>query len=93
MSLKNLILTRRIISNIKSARKLSLSASNCKEAFASQSEVRINWDQSVDDAIKCVNYESPFSKLSYMTTDKNVNWIKYLEKLKLSEHPMRDAVE
>ncbi|KAL7052050.1 hypothetical protein ACKWTF_004739 [Chironomus riparius] len=93
MALKKLIPTRRIISKTQIGRKFSITSSKCEEAVASQSEVRLSWDRAVDDAIKIVNYQSPFLKLSYMSTDKNINWFKNLEKLEQSGHPMRDTAK
>ena len=93
MTLKKIVLIRRLIFKTQIARKFSKTASKCEEAVASQSEFRLSWDRAVDDAIKIVNYESPFLKLSYMSTDKNVNWFKNLEKLESSGHPMRDTAK
>jgi len=93
MALKKLILARTILFNIQSARKFSLTGSKCEETIASKSEVRLNWNRALDDAIKCVNYQSPFLKLSYMTTNTNVNWSKNLVKLENSEHPMYDTAK
>ena len=87
------ILTRTVLFKAQSVRKFSLTTLKCEEAVASKSEVRLSWDRAVDNAIKCINYQSPFLKLSYMTTDKNVNWFKNLEKLEQSGHPMRDTAK
>ena len=76
-----------------SARKFSVTSFKCEEAVASQSEVRSNWDRAIEDAVKCVRYQSPFLNFHYMTTDENVNWSKNISKLDRSGHPMRDTTE
>jgi len=89
MVLKKLILARTILFNAQIAGKFS----KCEEAVSYKSEVRVSWNRAVDDATKCVNYQSPFLKLSYTTTDKNINWSKNLEKLEKSVHPMYDTIK
>lgn len=92
MTLKKLVPTK-FIFKTQNVRNFSLTSIKCKEAVASQSEVKLSLDRAIEDAIKCVNYQSPFLKLTYMTTDKNVNWFKNLEKLEQSGHPMRDTAK
>ena len=90
MILEKITRVKKIFFKSQNERTISRTVSNCREAIASKSEVRLSWDRAVNDAIKYVNYESPFLKLSYMTTDKHVNWFKNLEKLESSGHPMYD---
>ena len=77
----------------QSTKKFSLSSYKCEEAVASQRDLRLSWDYAVEDAIKYAGYQSPFLKLGYMTTDKNVNWNKNIESLEKSEHPMYNTAK
>jgi hypothetical protein len=93
MTLKKLIPTRIVLFKTQIVRNFSLTSNKFEEAVASKSEVRLSWDRAVDDAIKCVNYQSPFLKFTYMTTDSNVNWFKNLQKLEHSGHPMHETAK
>lgn len=93
MALRKLFSTRKDLCIKSGTRKFSLSSFKCEEAVASQQDLRLSWDYAVEDAIKYVRYQSPFSKLSYMTTDKNVNWNKNIESLEKSGHPMYDTAK
>ncbi|XP_070490445.1 all trans-polyprenyl-diphosphate synthase PDSS2-like [Chironomus tepperi] len=93
MASRKLFSTRSVLCLKQSTRRISLSSYKCEEAVASQRDLRLSWDYAVEDAIKHVGYQSPFLKLGYMTTDKNVNWNKNIENLKNSGHPMYDTAK
>ena len=93
MTLNKINFIRTILFNTQKARTFSITASKYEKAVASQSEVRLSWDQAVDDAIQCIRYQSPFPKLRYMTVNKHVNWLSNLEKLEQIDHPLRETVK
>ncbi|XP_070490766.1 all trans-polyprenyl-diphosphate synthase PDSS2-like [Chironomus tepperi] len=93
MTLRKLVLTKNFIFKKQNLRHFSLTASKCEEAVASQNKVRISWNQAVADAIKCVNYQSPFIELSNMSVDRNISWFKNLDRLEQSGHPMREIAK
>ncbi|KAL7052048.1 hypothetical protein ACKWTF_004737 [Chironomus riparius] len=88
MTLRKLFSPRSVLCLKQSTKKFSLSSYKCEEAVAAQSDFHLSWDYAVEDAIKYVRYQSPFLKLGYMTTDKNVNWNRNIENLEKSGHPM-----
>lgn len=93
MTLRKLFSTKINLCTKPGPKKFSLSSYKCEEAVASQQDLRLSWDFAVEDAIKYVKYQSPFLKLGYMTTDKNVNWNKNIESLEKSGHPMYDTAK
>ena len=93
MTLRKLFSTKSVLCLKQSTKKFSLSSYKCEEAVAAQSDFHLNYDYAVDDAIKYVRYQSPFLKLGYMTTDKNINWNKNIENLEKSGHPMYETAK
>jgi len=93
MPVGKLFSTKTVLCHRQIARKFSLTSYKCEEAVASLSDLRLSWDYAIEDAIKFVKYQSPFLKLSYMTTDKNVNWNKNIKNLEQSGHPMHDSAK
>lgn len=79
------------ISNTHSPRSFSVTHKSFEKIAISKSETRVSWDRAVDDAIKCVGYQTPYLSLSYLTNCEDVNWFKNMEKLETTNHPMRDT--
>lgn len=94
MALRKLYKTQKLIFNgfnAQSLRCFSVSAKKCEKVVASENETRLNWDRAIEEAVKCVGYQTPYLSLQYLTKDDDVNWFKNIEKLETSSHPMKDT--
>jgi hypothetical protein len=99
MAMRNLCAKRKLFfnlnQNLKSARSISIrSCVNDKIATSQSSELKLNsWDKAVEEAVKCVGYQTPYLTLRYLTNDKDVHWNDHMGKLEGSNHPMCETVK
>lgn len=95
MALRRLSLSKKALFNaLNCSRKFSVSSCAYDKVLASKSEaVRPNWDRAVDEAVKCVGYQTPYLTLSYLTNDQDVRWMDNMEKLEGSNHPMCETAK
>jgi hypothetical protein len=93
MAFKQLLVSKKILSNAcqSHARKLSVTFQN--RAEVSKSEVKSGWDQSVEDAIKCVGYQKPCAGLNVLSRIDEVYWANHMKKLEGTSHPMYNAAK
>ena len=99
MALRKLYSTRKVILNsiknpqIYYSRNLSVTSSKFEEAkaFATQLEVKPEWDRALTEAEKCVGHQTSFVSLRYLMNDEVTNWGEHMQKLEGSEHPMYNA--
>ncbi|KAG5677320.1 hypothetical protein PVAND_007089 [Polypedilum vanderplanki] len=93
MALRKLFSSKSAALFLQQSRGISVS-SRCFETVAtSKSEARPNWDRSVEEAIKCVGYQTPYLTLRYLTNDEDVHWMEHMEKLEGSNHPMCETAK
>jgi decaprenyl-diphosphate synthase subunit 2 len=95
MALRKLCLPKSafLTSYLQPSRKISVASGRYEKIVASKSEVRPSWDRSIEEAIKCVGYQTPYLSLRYLTNDEDVRWMENMEKLEGSNHPMCDTVK
>lgn len=99
MALRKLYSTKSAIFNAlncKNARKFS-ATSKLYDNVVTQSEKispKISdWDRAMEEAIKCVGYQTPYLTLRYLTNDDNLQWMKHMQKLEDSGHPMKETAK
>lgn len=80
-------------SYVQHSRQISVSSRYHEKVVASKSEVRPNWDRSIEEAIKCVGYQTPYLSLGYLTNDEDVRWNENMGKLEGSQHPMCETAK
>lgn len=52
-----------------------------------------DWDRAVEEAVKCVGYQTPYLTLRYLTNDEDVKWMEHMQKLEGSGHPMKETAK
>jgi hypothetical protein len=52
-----------------------------------------DWDRAIDEAIKCVGYQTPYLTLRCLTNDENIKWVQHMQKLEGSGHPMNETAK
>lgn len=52
-----------------------------------------DWERAIDDAIKCVGYQTPYLTLRYLTNDEDIKWMQHMQKLEGSGHPMNETAK
>lgn len=90
MALRKIFNTKRGLLNAFS-RNFSASSQFCDKITATQSVsvTKISdWDRAVEEAVKCVGYQTPYLTLRYLTNDQDVKWLDHMKKLEGSKHPM-----
>lgn len=78
------------------SRKFSVSSQVHDKIAATQSanEIKISdWERAVDEAVKCVGYQTPYLSLRYLTNDQDVHWLDHMKKLEGSNHPMSETAK
>lgn len=82
--------------NCKSVRKFS-ATSKLFDNIVTQSEQIApkisDWDRALNEAVKCVGYQTPYLTLRYLTNDEDIKWMDHMQKLEGSGHPMKETAK
>lgn len=77
-------------------RNISASSKMHEKIAATQSvnDLKVSdWDRAIEEAVKCVGYQTPYLTLRYLTNDDDVKWIDHMKKLEGSNHPMSETAK
>lgn len=77
-------------------RNFSASSQMHEKIAATQSvnDLKVSdWDRAIEEAVKCVGYQTPYLTLRYLTNDDDVKWIDHMKKLEGSNHPMNETAK
>lgn len=50
-----------------------------------------DWDRAIEEAVKCVGYQTPYLTLRFLTNDEDIKWMQHMQKLEGTGHPMNDT--
>lgn len=52
-----------------------------------------DWERAIEEAVKCVGYQTPYLTLRYLTNDEDVKWMDHMKKLEGTNHPMNETAK
>jgi hypothetical protein len=97
MALRKLYSKKSAFVNVFSNARNFSASSRVNEKVAATKSVSVpkisDWDRAVEEAVKCVGYQTPYLTLRYLTNDDDVKWLENMKKLEGSQHPMSETAK